>query len=542
MDVGLIMAAFAAGFLAARLGLPPLVGYLVAGFVLHIFGYEVTPAIQAVADIGVLLLLFGIGLKLKLKTLARLEVWAGTTIQMVLSVAILGAVFLVVGLVGIEPAAGLTLTQAVLVGFAFSFSSTVFAVKALEDRNEAASLAGRVAIGILIMQDIFAVIFLGVSEGKLPSIWAIPVAAVVVLARPVYGWLLDHTGHGELVDMLGFTLAIGIGAGAFELVGLKPDLGALVVGVTMATHRKAPELAERILGYKDVLLVGFFLSIGLAGTPTGSAIVVAVIVLALVPFKTALFLWLLTRFRLRSRTSLHASLTLSNFSEFGLIVVSAGVARGMLDGDWLGAMAVALALSFLLAAPVNTARYRIYDRWAKTLTGMERHPIQADDAVIDPGSARILIFGMGRVGGGAYDRLTERLGAMVVGVDRRDETVMANIEEGRHVIRGDALDSDFWERVTLHDGIELVVLAMNDHRANVEAAEEVREFLPSVRLAAIAHHPDEITRLERVGVDVARNLYGEAGQGLADDACDAMEAGDDDLRPPEREPGTASTL
>lgn len=535
------MAAFASGFLAARLRLPPLVGYLAAGFVLHLFGYEVTPAVQAVADIGVLLLLFGIGLKLKLKTLARLEVWAGTTIQMVFTVALLGSVFLLLGMIGVEPAAGLTISQAALLGFAFSFSSTVFAVKALEDRNEAASLAGRVAIGILIMQDIFAVIFLGVSEGKLPSIWAIPVAAAVVLARPIYGWLLDHTGHGELVDMLGFTLAIGIGAGAFELVGLKPDLGALVVGVTMATHRKAPELAERILGYKDVLLVGFFLSIGLAGTPTAASVVVALIVLALVPFKTALFLWLLTRFRLRSRTSLHSSLTLSNFSEFGLIVVSVGVARGLLDGDWLGAMAVALALSFLLAAPVNTARYRIYDRWAKTLTGMERYPIQADDSVIDPGPAQILIFGMGRVGGGAYDRFAERLGAVVVGVDRRDETVRVNVAEGRNVIRGDALDSDFWERVTLHDGIRLVVLAMNDHRANVEAAEQVREFLPDVPLAAIAHHPDEITTLERVGVDVARNLYGEAGQGLADDACDVMEARGD-LRPPDRQLGTESTL
>lgn len=523
MDVALIMAAFASGFLAARVKLPPLVGYLAAGFVLHLFGYEVTSVIQTIADLGVLLLLFGIGLKLKLKTLARAEVWFTTTLHMAVTTGVLGAILMVLGAAGLAPAAGLSITQAALLGFAFSFSSTVFAVKALEDRNESASLGGRLAIGILIMQDIFAVLFLGVSEGKLPSIWAIPVVVGVVLARPLFGWLLDHSGHGELVDMLGFTLAIGIGAGAFELVGLKPDLGALVVGVALSNHRKAPELAERILGYKDILLVGFFLSIGLAGTPTPSAVLVAGILLLLVPLKTGGFLYLLTRFRLRSRTSLHSALTLSNFSEFGLIVTSVGVAQGLLDGEWLGAMAVAVALSFLLAAPANTARYRVYDRWADTLTGLERSPIQPDDALIDPGPAEILVFGMGRVGGGAYDQLKIRHGDVVVGVDRRDESVSQNLAEGRNAIRGDALDSDFWERVCLHDGIRLVVLAMNDHQANMESATRVREFLPGVRLAAIATHPDEIAALESVGVDVARNLYGEAGQGLADDASDMME-------------------
>jgi glutathione-regulated potassium-efflux system ancillary protein KefC len=522
VDVAFILAAFASGFVAARVGLPPLVGYLAAGFGLHVMGNGVTETIETVSDIGVLLLLFGIGLKLKLKTLARPEVWAGTSIHMAVTTAFIGALFLALGALGLPMAAGLTVSQAALVGFAFSFSSTVFAVKALENRNESYSLAGRVAIGILVMQDVFAVLFLTFSSGDLPSIWAIPVLIGVFLARPVFGWFLDNSGHGELVDLLGFSLAIGVGAGAFDLVGLKPDLGALIVGISLSGHPKAPEMAERLLGYKDVLLVGFFLSIGLGGTPTGPALGVALVAMLLVPLKTAGFLLLLSRFRLRARTSLHTSLTLANYSEFGLIVVAVGVDEGLLGPEWLGALAVAVAVSFALAAPANTARYRIYDRWSRRFTRLERDPLRPEDAVIDPGPASIMVFGMGRVGAGAYDQFKERCGDVIVGLDRRDETVAENVAAGRMVFRGDALDRDFWERVRFYSGLQLVVLAMNDHQANLEAALRVKLERPNVMLAATASRPDEVAQLEAMGVDVARNLYGEAGQGLADDASDLL--------------------
>jgi hypothetical protein len=278
-----------------------------------------------------------------------------------------------------------------------------------------------------------------------------------------------------------------------------------------------------LLGFKDILLVGFFLSIGLGGAPGPAAIAIAAIVLVLVPLKTAGYLTLLSRFRLRSRTAWHASATLANYSEFGLIVAAVGVEQAWLDQQWASAIAVAVAASFAVAAPVNTARYTIYQRASSWLAGLERHPIRTDDALIEPGDARMLVFGMGRVGAGAYDELVRRRGNVVLGVDRREETVEANQAAGRVMVRGDALDSDFWDRMRLHPGTELVVLAMGDHRANLEAVRRVKQFLPDVRIAATATFPDEVTALEQAGVDVARNLYGEAGQGLADDACDLLQ-------------------
>jgi glutathione-regulated potassium-efflux system ancillary protein KefC len=111
-----------------------------------------------------------------------------------------------------------------------------------------------------------------------------------------------------------------------------------------------------------------------------------------------------------------------------------------------------------------------------------------------------------------------RRGPVVVGVDRSDDRVAAHRAEGRAVVRGDALDRDFWERVRLHPDIELVVAAMSSHEGNLECARRVEEFAPDARIAAIATYPDQVEELRAAGVDVARNLYEEAGQGLADDA------------------------
>lgn len=190
MDLGIILVTFVLGFGAARIGLPPLVGYLGAGFALYALGYETTGAIEIIAELGVLLLLFGIGLKLRPSLLVRREVWAVAAIHMSVTTAVIGALFLALSALGLPLASSLTPTDAALVGFAFSFSSTVFAAKALEERNEAASLSGRLAIGILIMQDLFAVVFLTLAVGKAPSLWAIPLLAGVLAARLLLGWFL----------------------------------------------------------------------------------------------------------------------------------------------------------------------------------------------------------------------------------------------------------------------------------------------------------------------------------------------------------------
>ncbi len=522
MDLTLLVVAFGFGFVATRLRLPALVGYLLAGFVLHAGGFEATAAIETISDLGVQLLLFGIGLKLKIGTLARPQVWGTATIHVAATTTLVAGVLLGVGALGFPMALDLDIGQAALLGFAFSFSSTVFAVKALEEMNESGSVAGRVAVGVLIVQDVFAVTFLALAAGDVPNIWALPVLVVIVAMRPAIGWLLSQSGHGELLILLGFALALGVGAGGFDLAGLKPELGALVTGIAVSSHPRAGEMADRLLDFKDLFLVGFFLSIGLAGTPPLGSYAVAALMLVLVPVKGALFLSVFTRFRLRARTALHSSLTLSTYSEFGLIVATASVANGHLDQAWVSALAVAVAASFVVASSGSTARYRMYGALSDQLSRLERHPPLPDDAIVDCAYARVIVFGMGRVGVGAYDEIVARRGMPVVGVDRRAETVAYHANQGRTVIRGDALDRDFWERLRFRHDVDLIVIAMDSHRSNLECTERAKEFLPEARIAAIATYPDQVIELRNAGVDVARDLYEEAGQGLADDAVTAV--------------------
>ena len=518
MDFALLIVAFGFGFAATRLRLPALVGYLGAGFVLHAVGFETTEAIETISELGVLLLLFGIGLKLKLRTLARPEVWGTTSFHVVVTTTLVAGVILALGALGFPMARDLDIGQAALLGFALSFSSTVFAVKTLEETSESASLSGRIAVGVLIVQDVFAVVFLVLATGELPTLWALPMVLLIVALRPAMGWLLSRSGHGELLILLGFTLALGVGAGGFGLVGLKPELGALVAGIAVSSYPRAGEMADRLLDFKDLFLVGFFLSIGLAGTPPLAAYAVAALTLMFLPVKGALFFLLFTRFRLRARTALHSSLTLSTYSEFGLIVATASLASGYLDQAWVSAIAVVVAASFAVAATANGARDRMYGALSDRLSRLERHPLSPDDAVFDCGYAHVVIFGMGRVGAGAYDEILARSGAAIVGVDRSEEVIATHVSHGRNVIRGDALDRDFWERQRFRDDVELIVVAMDSHRSNLLCVERAKEFLPGAPVAAIATYPDQVLELRNAGVDVARDLYEEAGQGLADDA------------------------
>jgi glutathione-regulated potassium-efflux system ancillary protein KefC len=517
-DIVAIGIAYASGLAARAIGLPPLVGYLLAGFGLYAGGSRLTPTLDEFAEMGVTLLLFTIGLKLRLGSLLMPQIWAVATLHMLAAVLFTALFVAVLGTAGIALFAGMDPGAIALVAFALSFSSTVFAVKVLEEKGEMYSLYGRIAVGILIVQDIAAVVFLAASIGKVPSVWALGLLALVPL-KPVLNRMLDGSGHGELQILFGLTLALG-GAQLFELVSVKGDLGALILGVMLAGHPRASELARQLLSFKDLFLVGFFLSIGLSGPVSAQAVGVALLVLVLVPLKTALFFLLMSAFRLRLRTSVLASLSLANYSEFGLIVSAIGVANGWVGSELLITVAIALSLSFILAAPLNVASYRIYARSRSWLSGFETQRRIAEEEVIEPGDTTVIVFGMGRVGTGTYDAMRRRLGDRVLGVDFDPEMVDEQQARGRRVIRGSATDPDFWERIQLDfERVDLVLLAMPNAQENLFAARQLQDLGYTGRVAAIAKFPDEIDALMRAGVHAAFNLYAEAGAGFAEHVC-----------------------
>ena len=262
-DPAWIAVAFLFGLLFKQIKLPPMVGFLFAGFILHILGAQGDDFLNAVADLGVTLLLFTIGLKLRLKNLLKTEIWATTGFHMIGSIFVTLGLILLLSTAGILIFDGIDLSTALILAFALSFSSTVFAIKTMEDRGALTSRYGQISMGILVMQDIVAVCFLAISAGKVPSIWALALLALIP-GRHLLAKLLELSGHKELLIIYGFVLALG-GAALFEMVGMKGDLGALVFGMLLGGHKKGKELAGTLMSFKDVFLVCFFLTIGLTG-------------------------------------------------------------------------------------------------------------------------------------------------------------------------------------------------------------------------------------------------------------------------------------
>ncbi|MEL6796251.1 MAG: cation:proton antiporter, partial [Planctomycetota bacterium] len=218
-----ILIAFLVGLAVRQVGLPPLVGFLCAGFVLAAMGVDQTETLTRLADLGIYLLLFSIGLKLDLRGLAKPAVWGVASIHMFVFTLLIGLGVFGLAFVGLGLFAELDFWTSMLVAFALSFSSTVFAVKVLEGRSEMNSRHGQEAVGVLITQDLFAIVFLTASMGKLPSPWALLLLGLPLLRRPLK-LIFERVGHGELLVLYGLLLVLG-SVYLFDLLQVKPDLG-----------------------------------------------------------------------------------------------------------------------------------------------------------------------------------------------------------------------------------------------------------------------------------------------------------------------------
>ncbi|WP_278235109.1 cation:proton antiporter family protein [Isoptericola sp. AK164] len=513
--------AFVGGVLATLVRLPPLVGFLAAGFALGAAGAPDLPGLGTIAEVGVALLLFTIGLKLDVRSLVRPEIWLTTVSHMVLAVAV-GIGFLgLLAVMGMALVAGDGLGTLALIALALSFSSTVFVIKVLEDRSDATSLYGRIAVGILIIQDIVAVTFLAIAEGRPPSLWAVALLLFIPGRRVLYA-IWSRVGHGELQAIFGVAVALGPGFYLFEHLGLSGDVGALVMGALLAAHPSAGEMSRSLMTFKDVMLVAFFLEIGLHGTPEPQHVALALVLLLMLPLQAAAYAVLLWTARLRRRTAFLTGLALGNYSEFGIIVVAVGVEVGMIDDDWLIVISLAVAASFALSAAVNRRGVEIAAWLTRFLPPKDPSRLHPDDRVVDIGDVDALVMGLGRVGSTTCARLRDEYGLRVVGVEHDVNRVSSLQGDGFEVVRADATDVEFWARVKRAGHVRLAVLAMPFHNANLIALSRLQDAGFEGQVAAIARYDDDAAELRRHGADAVFHIYGAAGAELADRAAEVL--------------------
>ena len=511
MDALIILFALIAGLVFRRFNYPPLLGYLLAGFAAHELGVGNINVIIPLADIGILLLLFTIGLKLNLKQLAAPYVWGTACIHMVIAVVLTVPVIMAAGywmpaLEFKDPSSAWALA------FALSFSSTVFAVKIFQERGESAALHASIAIGILIIQDLFAVCYLVFTAEK-----AIEPAAIVLLAlpliRPALLYLQKLSGHGELLVLFGVVAALGA-AELFELFNLKGGLGALLFGVLLGNSDRSGELYKSLINLKDLFLIGFFLQIGYYGLPSIEMLYVAFTLALLIFIRPILYYFILVIFKVRARTAFLSGIALFNYSEFGLIVAAIAVSNGILSQEWLTTLALAMSISFFIATPFNTRVHDLFSKNYKKLENYERKERLEQEKIPSIGDAKIVVLGMGRVGLGAYELLSEKYNGQVIGVDEKQSRIEEYQKQGINCIRGDANDYEFWNQSHLVD-CDKIFVCLSNHKENMYIVHLAHEMGYKNVLAVVSHFADEQKELEECGC-ISFNLYAEAGHGFAE--------------------------
>ena len=520
MDFIWILFAFLCGFGVRLLSLPPLIGYLIAGFILNFMGVVPDEGLTMLADLGITLMLFTIGLKLNPRDLLKREIWAGTLSNMSLRTIVFSSLAMLLLTLSAPYFLNLNIQSAALLAFALSFSSTVCIVKMLEESGEMKTRHGRLSISVLVMQDIVAVIFLVFATGKIPSIWAVLLFGLL-FARPLLDRLLSQAGHGELLPLAGFFLALG-GYELFSLVGIKGDLGALIFGMMMSQHAKSNELSKSLLAFKDIFLIGFFLSIGFTALPDFHMLLMALGLSLLLILKFFLFFFIFSGLQLRGRTAYLSALALSNFSEFGLIVLAISAESGWIDNEWLVILALAVSISFIVTSVMYHSAHKFYSRFKDLIKRFERKELLKEDIVQQPEFAEILVIGMGRVGQGAFNVLHNLIGDRVWGMDADQKGIQKLTKQGKHVFYGDGEDHDLWERLDVSK-IKLVLITISSIEDISNIATQLRNAHYEGQIAAIVRYEDQREHLIELGIDKVFNFYTEVGTGFADEFINELE-------------------
>ncbi len=503
MEILWLAAAYVLGIGVSKLRIPPLVGFLAAGIFLSFFGYETTDTLHEIGHLGVLLLLFTVGLHLRIKSILRLEVLGAGSIHL----AITAGVFMIVA-----SFFGYNWVESLIIGILLGFSSTVLAAKALERRGELGAFHARVSIGILILQDIVAIAVLALTGGGTPSVWGLGLLALPLL-RPMLIRSLIASGHDELQLLYALILAIG-GGSLFEVLGLSSELGALAFGALLSGHKLADELSEKLWALKEAFLVGFFLEVGLAGLPDYEEIIFCLVILALLPLKSTLYYFMLAGFKLRARNAFMVMGTLSSYSEFTLIAGAVAVSGGFIPETVMTSFALLVAVSYAINAPFTANINAIWSKFEHSLLRWEREVKHPGDQVASLGSANYLVVGMGQAGVAAYQYLKERE-YKVIGMEADPAKIQQNLEKNRRVVYGDAQDSELWENINL-EKIKAIMLAIPNPDTKLEATKLIRKFGFNGNIMALTGRDEEHRALRDAGATSVCLPVSEAGKKLAE--------------------------
>ena len=554
---GAFGAAFLFGFAASKLKMPPLVGYLLAGIALGphspAFVGNVELAGQ-LAEIGVILLMFGVGLHFSPGDLMRVRRIAvpGAMLQMLTAI---GLGYWLASSWGWAPAASLVF------GLSLSVASTVVVLRVLEDRGLMDSIDGRVAVGWLVVEDLLVVLALvllpailnalgagtdGVPIGLLALITTVSLTLVKMVAfivlmgvvgRRAVPWLLTHvvrSGSRELFTLAVLAVSLGVAVGAAALFGVSFALGAFVAGVVISESELSQRAGADALPMQDAFAVLFFVSVGMLLDP-GVLLTQPVKVLATVAIvllgNTVVATVLMVLLRHPFGASLRLGASFGQIGEFSFILAGLGVSLGVLSDEGrsliLAAALCTIVLNPLLFASLDQLSVWIA-RHPRLLDRLERQkaPRVAHTALFEMvQQGHAILIGYGRVGRTIGDAL-QRLDIPFVAIEQDRRVVDAMRTIGVPSIYGDATRSDVLEHAHPATARLLVVAAPDPYHAR-HIIEMVRARNPAIDIVVRTHSDQEQALFEQLGVSKALMGERELAFGMAYHSLRSLGVGDD---------------
>lgn len=499
------------GFVAIALRMPLLVGLLFAGVAVgpQALGLvEATHEIELLGEIGISLLLFVVGLKLDPRLVRRLGpvVLAAGTFQVAVTAAM---AYLIAAGFGQAPVPSLYLAAAM------AFSSTVVVVKLLSDRGQVEQLHGRIALGILIVQDIVVVALMVVLASFDPeSTVALPrqlglfalrgaalLAGVALLARGVLPAAVHLVARrGELLVLASVTWAVGLAAVAV-LLGFSAEVGAFLAGVALASSDYRNAISGRLSTLRDFLLVFFFIDLGTRLRFEGADDVWLIVVLSafVLVGKPLLIAAITSVLGFQARVGVRAGLTLAQISEFSLILAALGVALGQIEGRTVGIVAAVAMITITASTFLGDRAERLAPGLSRLLAPLQRAPLRREieeRATLQP---TVVVLGLGRLGRQVAAELA-RDGEEVLGVDFDPRRVRgAGLD--LPVTFGDLEDPELPAQLPLAR-VRWVVSAARDPAANRALVTSLRRAGYRGRIAVAVEHVDEERALQAAGAEL----------------------------------------
>ncbi len=499
------------GAVAVAVRLPLLVGLLIAGVlvgpdVLGLVGSSTE--IELLGEIGIALLLFVVGLKLDPRLVRQLGpvVLVAGTLQVATTAALAFA---------IARGFGTEFVPALYLAAGMSFSSTVVVVKLLADRDQIEQLQGRLALGILIVQDIVVIGLMVVLASVDPANTASLLeqfglvalrgvglfVAIALLARFVLPRVVHVLARrGELLVLAAVTWAVALAAVA-HLLGFSEEVGAFLAGVALASSDYREAISGRLTTLRDFLLVFFFIDLGTQLRFEGAddiPLIVAFSVFVLVG-KPLLIAVISTLLGFQAGVALRTGLTLAQISEFSLILVALGVSLGQLDGRTAGVVTAVALITITLSTFLSAEADRLVPLLSRPLVPLQRARVRREMEQRAVRRPEVIVIGLGRLGMTVFEELRER-GLDVLGVDFDPRTVQ--FESGDvPVVFGDLEDPELPNELPL-ERVRWIVSTPRDpevHRAFLRALQR-RGYRG--RFVAAADHPEDERLLHRLGVDV----------------------------------------